>query len=132
VEEYHMRFSGASRTGVQCLLVLSFIVIAPIAPAKSDSSIFKRYCSVCHSVENGKNKMGPSLAGILGRRSASIANFSYSAPMKKLGIVWTQDKLEQFLTNPPEMVPGTLMAFPGLKKGDERKALLEYLAKPDG
>jgi cytochrome c2 len=103
-----------------------------VALAKSGPSVFNRYCSVCHSIEEGKNKFGPSLAKIVDRHSASIQDFGYSEPMKNLGIVWTSENLDRFLTNPAEMVPGTRMAFPGLKNEDERKALIEYLAESGG
>jgi cytochrome c len=122
----------------QTVLNLSIFVVAlifsgpHIVSAKSDPSIFKRYCSVCHSVEEGKNKFGPSLADIVGRSSASIRDFGYSEPMKKLGVVWTLENLDRYLTNPAEMVPGTQMAFPGVKNRDERKALIDYLADPGG
>jgi cytochrome c len=115
------------------ILAAALIFNGPhIVSAKSDPSIFRRYCSVCHSVEEGKNKFGPSLANIVGRDSASINNFSYSEPMKRLGVVWTLENLDRYLTNPAAMVPGTQMAFPGVKNQDERKALIDYLANPDG
>jgi cytochrome c len=98
----------------------------------SDPTVFKRYCNVCHSVEEGRNKVGPSLAAIVGRQSASIRSFSYSAPMRNLGVVWTKENLDRFLTSPADLVPGTIMMFPGLRKDDERKSLIEYLASPDG
>jgi cytochrome c len=114
------------------LTVVFIIDAAAIVSAKSDPSIFKRYCSVCHSVEEGKNKFGPSLANIVGRHSASIDNFGYSEPMKRLGVIWTLENLDRYLTSPAEMVPGTQMAFPGVKNRDERKALIDYLADPGG
>ncbi|MES0172578.1 cytochrome c family protein [Mesorhizobium sp. M0006] len=112
------------------LATLACFMFVPAASADSGSAIFKRYCSVCHSVEEGKNKIGPSLAGVVGRHSASIETFSYSSAMKGLGVVWTPDNLDKFLTRPASMVPGTMMAFPGVKKDDDRKALIEYLANP--
>jgi Cytochrome c2 len=117
-------------TGLHILAVLIGLVGPNVASAKSDPSVFKRYCSVCHSVEEGKNKIGPSLANIVGQHSASVQSFSYSDPMRKLGVVWTPENLNTFLTNPAELVPGTSMAFPGIKNGDERKALIDYLAEP--
>lgn len=98
----------------------------------SDPTAFKRYCSACHSVEVGRNKIGPSLAGIVGRQSASIEGFNYSAPMRSLGVVWTKENLDRYLTAPADMVAGTNMMFPGLRKEDERRSLIEYLANPDG
>jgi cytochrome c2 len=117
-------------TGLHILAVLIGLVGPNVASAKSDTSLFKRYCSVCHSVEEGKNKIGPSLANIVGQHSASVQSFSYSDPMRKLGVVWTPENLNTYLTNPAELVPGTSMAFPGIKNGDERKALIDYLAEP--
>lgn len=96
----------------------------------SEAAIFQRYCSVCHSLEEGKNKYGPSLAGVVGRRSASVQNFSYSSAMRSLRVTWTKENLDKFLAGPAEMVPGTLMIFPGVKKEDERNALIEYLMAP--
>jgi cytochrome c len=130
-EEAAMSAKERTVPGVS-ILAVAFILNGPhVVSAKSDPSIFKRYCSVCHSVEEGKNKFGPSLAHIVGRNSAAINDFSYSEPMKKLGVVWTLENLDRYLTSPAEMVPGTQMAFPGVKNQDERKALIDYLAGPD-
>jgi cytochrome c len=126
--------------GVEKPTVISFWVLAVVFTlngpravlAESDPSVFKRYCSVCHSIEEGKNKIGPSLAKVVGRHSASIQNFGYSEPMRKLAVVWTPENLDRFLANPPEMVPGTRMTFPGLKNTDERKTLIDYLAELAG
>lgn len=84
---------------------------------------------MCHSLEKGRAKLGPSLAGIVGRRAASLPNFEYSSGLKALDIVWTSENLDRWLQNPMDMVPGTMMSFPGIKGDEERKALIEYLAK---
>ncbi len=94
--------------------------------AAAGEKVFKK-CAVCHSVEPGKNKVGPSLAGIVGRPAASIEGFKYSDAMKASGIVWTEDKLDPYLASPKKVVPGGKMAFPGLKEEDDRKNVIEYL-----
>jgi cytochrome c len=87
-------------------------------------------CAMCHSPEPGKHKLGPSLAGVVGRPAASAEGFSYSPAMKghgEAGIVWAADTLDQFLANPRGVVPGTRMAFPGLKDEADRADVIEYL-----
>lgn len=110
------------------LAPLTLTVAAP--PARADDpgeTIFKRYCAVCHTVEPGKNKIGPSLAGVVGRKAGTIPGYSYSDANKKSGITWSEEELEKYLTNPREVVPGTKMLFAGIKNPDDRKAVIGYL-----
>ncbi len=88
-----------------------------------------RACTACHSFDKGgANKVGPALWGILGRGVASVAGFSYSEPMQShKDKKWTYEELNQFLFNPKAHVPGTKMAFAGVKKTDERAALIAWL-----
>jgi cytochrome c len=88
--------------------------------------IFNR-CMVCHSIDAGVNHIGPSLHGVVGRHSGSIPNFSYSAANKKSGIVWTEQKIYDYLKNPQMMVPGTKMTFPGLPRPQDRADVVAYL-----
>lgn len=94
-------------------------------PAKG-KSVFNR-CMVCHAIDAGVNKIGPSLHGVVGRKAGSIANFSYSGANKKSGIVWTQQKLFDYLKAPQAMVPGTKMTFAGLPKAQDRADVIAYL-----
>ena len=94
--------------------------------------VYNKYCSVCHSVEPNRNKLGPSLSGVVGRKSASIRNYNYSEPMRALETTWTPEKLDQYLTSPGKMVPGTRMTFPGLPNENERKHLIAYLSTLSG
>ena len=88
-------------------------------------------CRACHIVENnGKNGVGPNLHGVVGRKTASIEGFRYSAAMKSKGEegwTWTEDRLDTYLENPRGVVQGTKMAYPGLKTEQQRKDVIAYL-----
>jgi cytochrome c len=85
-------------------------------------------CKACHDfTKGGPNKIGPNLWDIVGAKQAHLDNFSYSDAVKGLGGQWTYENLDKFLTAPKAYAPGTKMAFPGLKKPEDRAALLAYL-----
>ncbi len=93
-------------------------------PAKG-KTVFKT-CAGCHSLTAGKNKVGPSLAGIVGREAGTAEGYRYSKAMKESGITWDEESLSTFLANPKDMVPGTKMRIRGVKEG-KRMDLIEYL-----
>ena len=99
-----------------------------IARAADGAQIFRQDCAICHDTEPGKNKLGPSLAGIVGRKSGSIADYTYSSAMRSAGLTWDEKTLDKYLTNPHAVVPGTKMLFIGVKNGKDRQALIQYLA----
>ena len=84
-----------------------------------------------HAVgEGAKNKVGPVLNGVIGRTAGTLPGFTYSDAMiaaGQSGVVWTDEELNIYLTNPKELVPGTKMSFAGLKKPEDRAALLAWL-----
>ena len=84
-------------------------------------------CKACHSLEPGKNVIGPSLHGLFGRKAGTVPNFNYSSANKGSGIVWNEDTLFHYLENPQQAIPGTKMVFPGIKREQERRDLIAYL-----
>lgn len=84
-------------------------------------------CKTCHAVEEGVNKIGPSLHKIVGRAASTVAGYSYSEANKKSGITWTEEKLFQYLEKPQRVVPGTKMAFPGWADSQKRADVIAYL-----
>jgi len=94
---------------------------------EAGEKVFKSKCGACHTVEAGKNRTGPSLHGIAGRKAAQIAGFKYSEDMKGSNITWTDDKLQAYLEDPKKVVPKGSMVFVGLKKKDERDNVIAYM-----
>lgn len=95
--------------------------------AAKGEKLFKK-CKACHKIGEGENATGPSLYQVVGRKVASIPDFSYSSGMSSLGGTWTPEHLDAFLTKPKDLVPGTKMSFAGLKKEQDRADLIAYLA----
>ena len=114
-------------------LLAGFLIVnnahaAPGGDAKAGADVFDQECSDCHSVKQGKNKKGPSLFGVVDRKSASIADFAYSDPMRAYNVVWSFDKIEAYITNPKAAVPGGKMKYDGLGDETARANLLAFLA----
>ena len=101
--------------------------MAQAADASAGETTFKRKCAVCHSVEPGQNKVGPTLAGVFGRESGGVEGYRYSKGMMEHGVTWNAETLDAYILDPRGTVKGTKMAFPGLKKDDERADVIAYL-----
>lgn len=84
-------------------------------------------CKVCHSLAKGRNMIGPSLAGIVGRKAGTVEGFKYSDAMAKAGVTWTEENLAKYLKSPQAFVPGDKMAFAGLKKDDDLENVIAFL-----
>ena len=101
---------------------------APVAMADGPAKpIAFAACAACHSVSAGQNGIGPSLAGVFGRKAASSTGIDYSAAMKASGKTWDEATLDNFLTSPMAAVPGTRMTYMGQTDPAKRKAVIEYL-----
>ncbi len=99
------------------------------ADADRGAKIFKK-CASCHGVEKGgAAKVGPNLFGIVGKKRASSAGFSYSEAMKAKGGAWDQESINTFIAKPKDFIAGTKMAFPGLKKPQDRADVILFLER---
>ena len=88
--------------------------------------VYKK-CKACHSLEAGKNKVGPHLNALFGREAGSVEGYKYSKAMMESGVVWDDESLDKYLAKPKEFIPKTKMAFPGLKKEQQRIDIITYL-----
>jgi cytochrome c len=122
-----MRFTGAAIAAIIAALGAIPAHAADDGDPKAGEAVFKKNCTVCHTTEAGKNKIGPSLKGVVGRHSASVPGFAYSDAMKKADKTWDDATLDTYLSDPRGLVPGTKMIFPGLKDEAERKNVIAYL-----
>lgn len=100
---------------------------APMVAAADDKPAAFAQCAACHAVTPGKNGIGPTLAGVVGRTAGSMPGFAYSKAMVSYGAVWDDTTLDAYLAAPMKTVPGTKMSYAGLSKGEDRKELIEYL-----
>jgi len=81
-------------------------------------------------VREGDNRLGPSLYKIIGRKAGSLPDYAFSSAMKEAGFIWDEEKLDRFMANPDEVVPGNNMKpYGGLASGDERKKIIAFLAR---
>lgn len=99
---------------------------AATSAAPTEPAAFAQ-CKACHSVEPGKHGIGPSLAGIWGDKAAAVPGFEFSEAMKESGLVWNQSTLDKYLADPRGVVPGTKMAFGGVKDAAKRQDIIDYL-----
>jgi cytochrome c len=112
--------------------LLTTLLLAGSAHADGDAArgeVRFQDCAACHKLDAGANTIGPSLHGIFGRKAGELADFRYSPAMKRSGIVWTPETLDQFITDPQAMVPGNRMPFAGIADAGDRADLIAYLSK---
>jgi nitrite reductase (NO-forming) len=101
--------------------------VALTGEAAAGRLVFRK-CQACHSLEPGKNGLGPSLAGIIGKKATEVPNYNFSPAMKASNLTWDVATLDAYLADPQKVVPGNKMPFPGLKTENERSAVIAYLA----
>jgi cytochrome c len=112
------------------IIIAASVLIALSGPAFADgdaangTKLFNR-CSICHSV-NGQAKIGPTLAGVYGRKAGSLEGFKYSKALAAADLTWDDDTLDRFLTAPSKLVPGTAMAI-NLSKPEDRADVIAFL-----
>ena len=97
--------------------------------AVSGEKVFKK-CAACHSInKGGKNKIGPALYNVVGRKVGDISDYKYSKALAAYGKEWTFEELNGFLIKPTKWVKGTKMAYAGLRKEKDRASVIKYLNK---
>jgi cytochrome c len=113
-------------------LALAACLLTP-APARAQNAengkaVFKQICSICHEVVADRNRIGPSLFAVVGRKSGQVPGYNYSDGNKGANMTWDEATLDKYLVNPRGVVPGTKMAYAGLKDDQKRHDLIAYLA----
>jgi cytochrome c len=101
------------RQSTASLLLINVLLASSAALAAGDPTagekVFASHCTVCHATTPGENKVGPSLAGIVGSKSGTVAGFDFSAAMKNANVTWDDANLDKFLANPAGFIHGTKM-----------------------
>ena len=120
--------SGSRLAAVMVALSLAGLgAEAKAADPAAGKSVFTSVCSICHSVQQGKNLVGPSLFGIVGRKTGSVPGFHYSPANQNANITWDQASLDKYLQSPRTVIPGTIMTYAGVKDDAKRADLIAYL-----
>jgi cytochrome c len=120
------------------IAILAGLALTQTARADGDAAageqVFKQ-CLPCHSVgPDAKNKVGPVLNGLDGRKSGTVEGFNYSAANKDSGLTWSEATFKDYIKDPRAKIPGTKMIFPGVKDEKAADNLWAYLKQfgPDG
>ena len=107
--------------------VILFTSMAHAQDIEAGEAVFKK-CRACHAVgPDAKNRVGPQLNGLFGRTAGSVEGYRFSDANANSGIVWSEDIFAEYIRNPRGYIPGTKMAFVGLKKDDEIANITAYL-----
>jgi cytochrome c len=115
---------------------LALLLASPVL-AEGDAALGEKVfikCKTCHENEKGVNRVGPTLKGVVGRKTASVEGFKYSEAMAKKGAegqVWDEANIASYLKDPKGFIPGNKMAFPGLKTPEDIANIIAFLkSKP--
>ena len=89
-------------------------------------------CRTCHVVVEGRNQVGPSLYGIIGREAGTVERFRYSPANQNSGITWSEPMMYAYLENPRAFIPGTIMAYAGMRSPQDRADVIAYIKQESG
>ncbi len=111
-----------------CVLLVSADALAALhkADVERGSRMF-RICAGCHSLKAGEFRVGPPLAGLIGRKAGAVPGFRYSKALRQSGFFWNTANLDAWLANPKKYVPGSRMPFSGIRNDQARAALIAFL-----
>lgn len=133
-----MSHFAMSQSSIIRALVCSFSICAFAALALADTAedpqvAFNNSCRTCHSAKEGDHRLGPSLAGIVGRKADSVPGYKFSTSMQSANIVWDEKTLDAFITNPDQVVNGNAMKpFGGVDSPEQRGQIIAYLKSISG
>ena len=106
---------------------VDIVALMALGDATSGEKIFKK-CAACHSiVKGGKNKIGPALYNVVGRKVGGVSDYKYSKALSGYEKSWTLEELNGFLLKPSKWIKGTKMAYAGLRKEKDRASVIKYL-----
>jgi len=111
-----------------CLVVT--LTMPAHAQEKPDGGqlLFNNACRTCHTLRDGDNRLGPNLAGIVGRKAGSLPDYGYSSAMKGADLTWDKATLDRFIANPDQVVSGNNMKpYGGMASVEDRTTLIAYL-----
>jgi cytochrome c len=118
--------AGTFVAGIPAALAQTYQARETVAEHDDGKSLFAT-CAACHALAPGHNGRGPTLYHLFGRMAGTVPGYDYSFAMKKAGIVWREDNLVNFISNPQRLVPGTTMKFAAPADYQQIRALIEYL-----
>ena len=109
----------------------SAAAMAADGDAAKGKRVFNK-CKACHVVDAEKNRVGPHLKGLIGRTAGTVEGYKYSKANAESGVTWTEQVLFEYLEAPKKFMPGTKMAFPGLRKEQDRWDVIAYIREAGG
>lgn len=125
---------AADRT-IRAAVAVAGLLSSGVAAAQQEDGqlLFNNACRTCHTVNEGDNRLGPSLHGVVGRKSGAVEGANYSSALAGGRITWDPQTLDKFLQDPASVAPGTTMKpFGGIASAEERASIIAYLETSGG